>query len=157
VDLRNGKGAALLRPSVYFACAISPGRQDAHIYNAIAAELGRYARVLTPQFAALNFVEERSLSAEQINRRDLDRLVRADALVAEITVPSLGVGYEISKAESWGTPVLCLYRDTASLVSPMITGATGVASVRYNTPRDIRRVIEPFFAALRDRIETRHT
>lgn len=137
-----------MRPSVYFACAISAGRQDALVYSRIAAVLSCHARVITPEFAAVDFFEDPSLSPARVNERDLNLLVNADCLIAEITVPSLGVGYEISKAESWGKPVLCLYRPRAGVASPMITGAKGVAAVRYRKQSDLAAVIEPFLATL---------
>lgn len=84
-----------------------------------------------------------------INSRDLDWLVASDVLVADITEPSLGVGYEISKAESWKTPVLCLYRPTKAQVSPMITGAAGVVSAEYEGPGRLLGALATFFFMLR--------
>ncbi len=34
-------------------------------------------------------------------------------LVAEVTQPSLGVGYEIGRAVAMGKPILCLFRPSA--------------------------------------------
>ena len=42
--------------------------------------------------------------------RDVALLTMCDVLVAEVTHPSLGVGYEIGRAVELGKPVLCLYR-----------------------------------------------
>jgi hypothetical protein len=123
------------RPWIYFACAISAGRQEAATYYELAQLLSSYGTVLTEAFADLEY-EEDDLPPRTINERDLDLLVQADLLVAEITVPSLGVGYEISKAESWKKPVLCLYRSSALGPSPMILGGPGVASWAYRRPRE---------------------
>ncbi len=45
----------------------------------------------------------------------------ADALIAEVSVPSHGVGYEIGFALDLGKPVLCLH-EQGRAVSKMITG-----------------------------------
>ena len=42
--------------------------------------------------------------------RDVVLLTMCDVMVAEVTHPSLGVGYEIGRAVELGKPVLCLYR-----------------------------------------------
>jgi hypothetical protein len=38
-------------------------------------------------------------------------LKEADVIVAEVSTPSLGVGYEIGKAEDMGKRILCLYKN----------------------------------------------
>ena len=47
----------------------------------------------------------------EILQRDIARIREADVIVAEATVPSLGVGYELGIGESFGKPVICLYRE----------------------------------------------
>jgi nucleoside 2-deoxyribosyltransferase len=44
-----------------------------------------------------------------------------DALIAEVSTPSHGVGYEVAFALSLGKPVLCCYKE-GQPVSKMITG-----------------------------------
>ena len=47
----------------------------------------------------------------------------ADAVVAEVSTPSLGVGYELGIAEKLKIPVLCLYRPIkGKRLSAMING-----------------------------------
>ena len=48
-----------------------------------------------------------SMDDPTIHDRDLAWLKEADCLVAEVTTPSLGVGFEIGKATEWGLRVLC--------------------------------------------------
>ena len=45
-----------------------------------------------------------------IYNRDIKWLQSADAIVAEVTSPSIGVGYELGIAEKLKKPILCLYR-----------------------------------------------
>ena len=45
-----------------------------------------------------------------IHDRDIRLLGEADSVVAEVTIPSHGVGYEIGRAVDMNKKILCLYR-----------------------------------------------
>ena len=56
---------------------------------------------------------------------------QCSVVVAEVTVPSLGVGYEIGRAVAMGKQVLCLYRpQEGKLLSAMIRGMDNEAGLR---------------------------
>lgn len=81
-----------------------------------------------------------------IHDRDLSWLKESDCLVAEVTAPSLGVGYEIGKATEWGMPILCLYRRSEGRsLSAMIAGSDGVKVHEYQRVADLREVFDEFF------------
>ncbi|CAG2220535.1 DNPH1 [Mytilus edulis] len=68
--------------------------------------------------------EEKDLSEKEIHDRDMEWLNESDYLVAEVTQPSLGVGYEIGRAIDLKKTVLCLFRpQTGKRLSAMIRGA----------------------------------
>src|SRR5215210_2263607 len=93
---------------IYFAGAIRGGREDCALYLEIVEQLRTYGRVLTEHIGDSELSEMGEAEGDrQIYDRDLAWLEEADNLVAEVTTPSLGVGYEIGKATEWGTPVLC--------------------------------------------------
>jgi 2'-deoxynucleoside 5'-phosphate N-hydrolase len=99
--------------NIYFAASIRGGRDDWASYLEIVKQLREHGNVLTEHVGDV----ELSTSGEdtgdhEIHERDLGWLREADYLVAEVTTPSLGVGYEIGKATEWGKPVLCLYRSS---------------------------------------------
>ena len=52
-------------------------------------------------------------------------LQECDVVVAEVTTPSLGVGYEIGSARLMGKKILCLFRELTDgkRLSAMIDGA----------------------------------
>jgi nucleoside 2-deoxyribosyltransferase len=80
-----------------------------------------------------------------IHDRDLSWLKDSDYLVAEVTTPSLGVGYEIGKATAWAKPVLCLYRQTEGRsLSAMISGSNGVTLKQYQSPTKLKEIFEQF-------------
>ena len=58
---------------------------------------------------------------EEVYERDTSWIEACDALIAEVSTPSHGVGYEIGYALSKGKPVLCCYR-RGRRVSKMISG-----------------------------------
>jgi 2'-deoxynucleoside 5'-phosphate N-hydrolase len=87
---------------IYFAGSIRGGREDSDIYLQIVSVLRRYGTVLTEHVADADLsVAGEQLSDQQIYERDLQWLRSCDCLVAEVTKPSLGVGYEIGKATEW--------------------------------------------------------
>jgi nucleoside 2-deoxyribosyltransferase len=96
-----------------------------------------YGRVLTEEG-----------SDREIHDRDLAWLKEADCLVAEVTTPSLGVGYEIGRAVEWGKPILCLYRRSCSrALSAMIAGSGGVKLRDYENTADLDEIFREFFVA----------
>ncbi len=132
--------------TVYFAASISGGRDDAAVYAEVVAILRRHATVLTEHVAApLKVTGEEGISDREIHDRDLAWLSAADVLVAEVTVPSLGVGYEIARALELGKPVLCAVREVPGRrLSAMIAGAPGVELVTYRDPVDLEPALARF-------------
>ena len=136
---------------IYFAGAIRGGRDDVALYFEIIELLGEYGQVLTehvgnPELTGVGEVND----DREIHNRDLAWLREAEYLVAEVTVPSLGVGYEIGKATEWGTPVLCLYRhQSGRALSAMIAGSPGVTVREYQRSEELREAFDDFFGVAR--------
>jgi nucleoside 2-deoxyribosyltransferase len=122
---------------IYFAGAIRGGRQDASTYHAMIAHLQTHAEVLTEHVGneALSDGGEHDLTDKQIHSRDVAWLEDCDAVVAEVTTPSLGVGYELGVAEKLDKPILCLF-DSGNpdfRLSAMLSGNPRVTVARYQT------------------------
>ncbi|MCJ7433279.1 MAG: nucleoside 2-deoxyribosyltransferase, partial [Anaerolineales bacterium] len=64
---------------------------------------------------------ESQINPRKVYDRDMDWIRGCDVLIAEVSVPSHGVGYEIGFALSEGKPALCLYQE-GKKISKMITG-----------------------------------
>ena len=78
--------------------------------------------------------------------RDMDWLKSADLVIAEVTTPSLGVGYELGIAEKLNIPVLCLYRKTTGKrLSAMISGNQKFKCQAYQTLDEAQIHINNFF------------
>lgn len=137
--------------NVYFACSITGGRQDAAVYQAlVAAMLGDGHEVPTAILASESVVDlEEVVDPEEVYTRDTAWIRGCEALVAEVSTPSHGVGYEISYALSAGKPVLCLHRQGVK-VSKMITGNTrpNLQVKSYATPGEAVGWVRSFLAGL---------
>lgn len=110
---------------IYFAASIRGGRDDAKIYKGIIDYLRARHTVLTEHFGNqdINAHTGTGGDSENIYRKDVEWIVEADMIVAEVTQPSLGVGYEIATAEKLGKKIVCLFRETGErTLSAMISG-----------------------------------
>ena len=121
---------------VYFSCSLTGGRQDQPMYAAIVnhlAALGHH--VLTAHLASADVMaEEAVVDPVAVYRRDTAWVEECDAMIAEVSTPSHGVGYEIAYALDRHKPVLCCYRAGAR-VSKMILGNT-VPQITIRAYRD---------------------
>jgi nucleoside 2-deoxyribosyltransferase len=136
---------------IYFAGSIRGGRDDASIYAQLIEKLGKFGRVLTEHIGQPNLTDSgEEASPRAIHDRDLDWVRASDVVVAEVTTPSLGVGYEIGCATQWQKPVLCLFRSgTPRGLSAMISGCPDVTVREYAKVEDVDRIFEEYFAELR--------
>ena len=131
---------------IYFAGSIRSGRQDAALYYEIVQQLKTYGEVFTEHVGDTELgVPGQDIGDRKIHDRDLEWLQSSDCLVAEVTTPSLGVGYEIGKATEWGKPVLCLYRPAEGRsLSAMISGSNRVTLKEYQSPMELKEIFEQF-------------
>ena len=108
---------------VYFACSISGGRKDEKAYQYLVGVMeGMGIDVPTAHIAETGIEEIDDQKAPlEIYQRDVNWIQDSDILVAEVSTPSHGVGYEIGYALSLDMPVLCLYKD-GIVVTKMISG-----------------------------------
>lgn len=84
---------------------------------------------------------------EYIYSRDIFWLEKADVLIAEVSGPSLGVGYEISYAiHQCRIPVLCLLNREVTAYSAMLSGNTSplLETARYASREEMKAAIMDF-------------
>lgn len=135
---------------VYFACSIRGGRDDAAVYAELATYIKSKTVLLTEIFADNKLTADgMNKPSEAIWKTDIKWVKEAGAVIAEVTNPSLGVGYEIAKAEEWGKPVLALFRnDGRRKLSAMIDGAPGVRVCNYHELTEAKEAIDQFLDSL---------
>jgi 2'-deoxynucleoside 5'-phosphate N-hydrolase len=109
--------------NVYFACSITGGREFERVYQELTSALLMDGHeVPTAHLAESNVVAlEAVVLPREVYERDIAWIHTAHAIVAEVSVPSHGVGYEIGFALSVGRPVLCLFQEGRK-ISKMVSG-----------------------------------
>jgi hypothetical protein len=134
---------------VYFAGSIRGGEPDREWFQQLIQYIKQYGRVMTEHSFDFSYEEEIKKDDAWIYNTDMGWLRESDALIAEVTAPSLGVGYEIAKAEEYGIPVLLLYRDTpARKPSAMLNGNKNLPMIVYNEKREVLEAIDGFLRKL---------
>ncbi|XP_073484749.1 5-hydroxymethyl-dUMP N-hydrolase-like [Aquarana catesbeiana] len=138
--------------SVYFCGSIRGGREDRALYERIIRELQRYGTVLTEHIARPEISDAGEDAFEKgdkfIHDRDVEWLQQSDVVVAEVTQPSLGVGYELGRALAMNKKILCLFRPSCGRVlSAMIRGAHDGRSflVRDYEAEEMEGILSEYF------------
>ena len=124
------------------------GRDDVGLYNKIIKYLQQYGEVLTEHVGSKSISDygETQNNDQHIYHRDLEWLSSADIVVAEVTNPSLGVGFELAKATDKHKKILCLYKiQENKRLSAMIAGCPDVKVQKYLTFNEVKKAIDDFF------------
>ena len=134
---------------IYFACSITGGREFESVYQTIVETLGQDGHQVPTAHLAESGVgaTEAVLDPQAVYTRDVDWIRASDALIAEVSVPSHGVGYEIGFALGIEKPVLAIFQQGRK-VSKMISGNpdANLQVKAYQDPADAVRVIREFLS-----------
>ena len=130
---------------IYFAGSIRGESPDIDWFHLLIKHITKYGKVLTEHSFGFPYEEEIRLNDLSIYETDMGWLRESDALIAEVTAPSLGVGYEIAKAEEWGKPILLLYKKSPGRKpSAMLNGNKRLKMVKYSDDQEALRAIDIF-------------
>ncbi len=136
---------------LYFSGSISGGREHEAIYQHLVAHLqARGHHVLSAHVADPVALEaEKDRSPREVFERDVNWVKDCAAMIAEVSTPSLGVGYEYALAVQLGKPVLCVYRSGVRM-SKMITGnpAPNLTVALYSSEAELDAVVNAFLGNL---------
>lgn len=138
-----------MKKKVYFAGSIRGGRSDASLYQNIISFIEETDIVLTEQVGDLShsILEQARDKDEQIYLQDTSWLRESDVVIAECTVPSLGVGYELAYAEKYDKPVHIFYRPEETNLSAMIKGDRYYTIHPYHTEEEMKEEIRKILSA----------
>ena len=136
---------------VYFACAIRAGGDTSSYSRIVEAIKISGGEVLSEIFVhdAIHYAGSQ-LPVEKIYQRDTQMIQDADVIVAEVTNPSLGVGYELAYAQNLGKPILCLFnKESGNNLSAMVAGNSYNTNVDYSKDdSSLEKSISHFLASL---------
>ena len=134
---------------IYFSGAIAGGRGDLAVYQHIVKRLQTTGIEVPSAHVADPAVltHESEISPREVYERDIRWVKESDAMIAEVSTPSLGVGYEVGHALHLGKPVLCLYR-RGLFVSKMITGNPALTVATYADSSELDAHLDAFVGSL---------
>ncbi|MDD5750585.1 MAG: nucleoside 2-deoxyribosyltransferase [Candidatus Pacebacteria bacterium] len=133
---------------IYFAGAVRAGRENQEAYFKMIERLKEYGQVLTEHIGRSDLTTNgESIPEEKIFERDMGYIRESDVLVAEVSTPSLGVGYEIGVAESLDKKVICLYKkpEDGRKISGMIKGNGKLTLKQYDDLNEALQFIDDYF------------
>ena len=136
---------------IYFAGSIRGGRADAGLYHQIIDYLNTRGQVLTEHVGDTALTEKGDDGPDDLSiyHRDMTWMLEADVMVAEVTQPSLGVGFELGVAKSLSLPVLALYRPAEGrYLSAMISGCPSIIVADYQTLDQAIHAVDQFLNTL---------
>jgi len=134
---------------IYFCGSIRGGQELVETYAQLIELLQNYGKVLTEHIADKSIIEKEALTQtdDEIYSQDVNWLEESDLVVAEVTVPSIGVGFEIGYAVKMKKPILCLYNKAAiHTISAMISGCPDVETIHYLSIEELKEPLERFIA-----------
>ena len=135
---------------VYFAGSIRGGREDQQKYLELIDFISTKAEVLTEHVGShsIGKIGEDALDDIAIYERDIEWLEEADAVIAEVTTPSLGVGYELGVAEKLNKPTLCLFNEGKKdqTLSAMLAGNSNFQNYHYQSLSQAKQKITDFLS-----------
>ena len=110
---------------VFFSGSIRGGRQLLPTYEHIINFIKSQGHVVLSEHVGkreLDKVEE-NMSEQEIFEKDVGWVEESDCVIADVTIASVGVGYEVCHALAVGKPVLCVY-EVGAKASAMVLGNT---------------------------------
>jgi len=125
---------------IFFAGSIRGGRNMLFEYKQIIALLKKMGHTIVSEHVAFSKLEEAEarLAEEEIFSSDIRFIDECDCLVADVTMPSIGVGYEICYAVSKGKRVLCTCK-IGTNVSAMVLGNRRVIAIPYEKIEELEK------------------
>ncbi len=119
--------------NIYFAAAISAGRERQPFYaRLVEFIIACGAHVLSAHVARADVLEAESRrTPQEIFARDLQMISACDGMIAEVSKPSLGVGFEIATCLQQQRPVLCLCDQEVFLTRMLIGNPDRLLTISF--------------------------
>jgi nucleoside 2-deoxyribosyltransferase len=133
---------------IYYASSIrGEHSEDSTIVNKrIIEHLKKHGTVLTEHIGNddIKNIGEDGLTDKEIHDRDWKWIESADVIIAEVSNPSLGVGYEIGRAVENNKKILCLFKQGTKKLSAMIRGCDNILTEDYTDIEEALKKIDRF-------------
>ena len=132
---------------IYFCGSIRGGRADQELYYQLIKFLQTFGKVLTSHIGDKNVAADHNKTDREIFLRDMKWLEEAGIVIAEVSTPSLGVGFEIAKALQQDKRILCLSQSSRHhRLSALIGGCPDLPVFVYSDIKEAEAAIEDFIS-----------
>ena len=132
---------------IYFSASIAGGRKYLDTYKRIVVHLKNNGHNVLSEHIIQDdiFDHEEKWAPKNVFEQDMKWLNECEVVIAEVSNPSLGVGYEICYALTKGLKVLCAY-EAGLFISKMITGNTSetLELFEYRNEEELLQRIDEF-------------
>lgn len=124
---------------IYISGSIYGGLEKIETYKVLIEALEKYGEVLDKQIADPKTIEKEVYQSDEEIYKDLEsKLISADIVFAEVSIPSLGVGYELGFADKLGKKIVAIYDENyIEKISTMIRGNKRIKLIPYKNIEEI--------------------
>ena len=124
---------------IYVSGSIYGGTQKIDTYKILIEELEKYGEVLNKEIADPNTIANEVYQKDEDIFNDLEeKLIISDVLVAEVSIPSLGVGFELGFADKLNKKIIAIYdKNYTPKVTTMIRGNKRITLIPYQRIEEI--------------------
>ena len=130
---------------IYFCGSMTGSREKQENYEQIIDYLKIFGTILN-EFVADKVVKDYEPSV--VFKRDYSNMNNADICIADISIPSTGVGFELGVMYSLNVKTLVLYDENMKLPSSLPRGADKFAVKSYKTIEEEKEIIKNFIENL---------
>ncbi len=140
---------------VYFGASFSLDRSLLPVYQEVVASIKKLGHTIISEQVVdpLTPVGD-GLSPQELFEREAKRIDEADAMVADVTLPSWGTAFLMEQALSKNKPVLALYYKDATTPIPIMIAGHPELYVAHYTRGNVRTVLKQnldYFASMNHR------
>lgn len=132
---------------VFFSGSIRGGRQLLPTYQYIICFLNSRKYIVLSEHVGAEGLEkvEAKMTEQEIYEKDVNWIEESDCVIADITVPSIGVGYEICHAVKHKKPVLCVHQEGAKASAMVLGNSTGYVTTKsYSDKEQLEEILLEF-------------
>ncbi len=128
---------------IYFAAAMRGDRSNLADNKKVVKGLKERGYEILTEWVVDDILDiERGATPEEVFERDIEKLDECDVLVADVSYPSLGVGFEIAYTLLKGKPVIAFCReDRLEKTSALIRGIRW-SNFKLIVYRDVHELLE---------------
>lgn len=124
---------------IYLSGSMYGGTQKIDTYKILVKELEKFGEVLNKQVADEEAIANEKYQKDEDIFGNLEKkLNEADIIFAEVSIPSLGVGYELGYGDKLNKKIVAIYdKNYVEKVSTMIRGNKRINLISYTNIYEI--------------------